>query len=265
MEFNIVNKIDGKFKPIVLLKSDELPEEAICPKPGKGGCAMAFVSQTIAKRKTTAFGRENITCGGVAAGFGWGDGFADEAALEFQATFLSQGEDSAKDREQYLKSLENRPPNVKEMFTKGERIYCDFDTAVDHIKSRPVYDENEYVIFKPIELLGEDEIPHSVVFTLNIIELSAVLQINGSFRSKTAHIMTPQASACQAIGSFTFEQKDSDDPVPVLSPIDFAARAHMKHFIPDDYMCLSMPWKLFLKLDELSKKSVFQTHLWTDW
>ena len=70
MEFNIVNELDGKFKPIVLIKSDERPEDAVIPKDGRGGCIMAFIAQTIAKRKTTAFGRKNITCGGIATGMG---------------------------------------------------------------------------------------------------------------------------------------------------------------------------------------------------
>ena len=36
----------------------------------------------------------------------------------------------------------------------------------------------------------------------------------------------------------------------------------MRHFIPNDYLILSMPWKLFLKLEELSENSVLQTDLW---
>ena len=51
MEFNIINEINGKFNPIVLIKSDEKPDDAIIPKPGRGGCVMAFVSQTIAKNR----------------------------------------------------------------------------------------------------------------------------------------------------------------------------------------------------------------------
>ena len=264
MEFNIVKELNGKFDPIVLIKSDEKPEDAIAPKAGRGGCVMAFVAQTIAKRKMTAFGRENITCGGIATGMGWGDGFNSPEDMEFQATFLSMGEDSAKDKEEYLKKLENRPKNVAEMFREGERIYCDFETALEHIKNRPIYDDKQYVIFKPIEDLNEGEIPDSVIFTLNAMELSAMLQLNGSFRSENACVITPQASACQAIGSFTFQQNGEEIPSPVLSPLDFAARRHMKHFIPKDYMCLSMPWKLFLKLEDLSKKSVFQTDFWTE-
>lgn len=264
MDFNIVKELNGEFDPIVLIKADEKPEDALSPKAGRGGCVMSLVAQTISKRRITAFGRENITCGGVSSGFGWGTGFSDDKSREFQATFLSLGLESAKDEEYFLKRLEQLPEPTQKMFLKGERIFSDFDTAYENIKNRPLYDEGQYVIFKPIEALEEGEIPDSVIFTLNTMELSAVLQLNGSFRAESAHIMTPQASACQAIGAFTFEQADRDNPVPVLSPLDFAARAHMRRMIPDEYMNLSMPWKLFLKLEELSKNSVFQTHFWED-
>uniref|UniRef100_UPI003866AA41 DUF169 domain-containing protein n=1 Tax=Methanobrevibacter sp. TaxID=66852 RepID=UPI003866AA41 len=141
----------------------------------------------------------------------------------------------------------------------GERIYCDFETAKTNIKNRPIYDSEDYVIFKGIENLEDGEIPESVIFTVNPIELTALIQINSSFRTKDSYILTPQAPACQAIGNFVFEQDESDDPKPVLGPIDFAGRSKMKHFIPNDYLTLSMPWKLFLKLEEVSENSVLQT------
>ena len=258
MQSNISKELDMKFPPIVLLKSDSKPEEGKGPKDGKGGCVMSFVAQTIAKRTTTYFGRENITCGGINVGFGWGSGMANEAAIDFQATFLSCGVDSAPDREAYEERLNNMP-RVSDMFRHGERIYTDFETAKQSIKNRPIYDEGEYVIFKGLENLEEGEIPKSVIFTVNPIELTALIQINTSFRLDGAYLLTPQASACQAIGCFTFEQGDSDDPKPVLGPIDFAGRSKMKHFIPNDYLTLSMPWKLFLKLEEVSENSVLQT------
>jgi uncharacterized protein (DUF169 family) len=264
MDCNLAKELNGKFDPIVLIKTDEKPEDALGPKEGRGGCVMSFVAQTIAKRKTTVFGRENITCGGVSAGFGWGTGFKTDEDRQFQATFLSLGLDSAKDKDKFLERLGRLPKPTQEMFMEGERIFSDFDTAYENIKNRPFYDEGQYVVFKPIELLEEGEIPDSVIFTLNTMELSALLQLNSSFRVESAHVMTPQASACQAIGAFTFEQADNDNPVPVLSPLDFAARAHMRRLIPDEYMNISMPWELFLKLEELSKNSVFQTHFWED-
>ena len=262
MQSLIAKELDMKFPPIVLLKTDTKPEDAIGPKTGKGGCVMSFVAQTIAKRKTTYFGREHITCGGISVGFGWGSGMANEDAIDFQATFLSLGVDSAPNREEYEKRLENMAKPTSEMFRHGERIYCDFDTAKAGIKSRPVYDEGEYVIFKGLENLEDGEIPKSVIFTVNPIELTALIQINSSFRDNNASIWTPQASACQAIGNFTFRESESDDPKPVLGPIDFAGRSKMKHFIPNDYLTVSMPWELFLKLEEVGKNSVLQTDLW---
>jgi len=259
MQSKISQELNMKFPPIVLLKSDEKPENATGPK--KGMCVMSFIAQTIAKRKTTYFGREHIGCGGISVGFGWGSGFADEDALDFQATFLSCGVESAPDREKYEKRLEHMPKHASEMFRHGERIYSDFETAKKNIKARPVYDEGQYVIFKGIENLEDGEIPLSVIFTVNPMELTAITQINSSFRDSSACILTPQASACQAIGCFTFKQSESEIPHPILGPIDFAGRSKMKHFIPNEYLTLSMPWKLFLKLEEISDKSVLQTDL----
>ncbi|WP_296803917.1 DUF169 domain-containing protein [uncultured Methanobrevibacter sp.] len=262
MQSNISKELEMKFPPIVLLKSDAKPENAKGPKNENGGCVMSFVAQTIAKRKTTYFGREHITCGGISVGFGWGSGLENEDMIDFQATFLSCGVESAPNREYYEKRLEQMPKHTREMFRHGERIYTDFETAKESIKNRPIYDEGQYVIFKGLENLEDGEIPESVIFTVNPIELTALIQINSSFRLKDSYILTPQASACQAIGCFTFKENESNNPKPVLGPIDFAGRSKMKHFIPNDYLILSMPWKLFLKLEELSENSVLQTDLW---
>lgn len=93
MESHISNQLNGKFKPIVLIKTNEKPENAFGPKNSRGGCVMSFVTQAIAKRKTACYGRENASCGGIFPGFGWGGGFDDESAKEFHATFLSCGVD----------------------------------------------------------------------------------------------------------------------------------------------------------------------------
>ena len=262
MQSNISEVLEMQFPPIALLKSDTKPEDAIGPKGEQGGCVMSFVAQTIAKRKTTYFGREHITCGGIASGFGWGSGLADEDAVDFQATFLSCGVDSSPDKEKYLKRLSQMPKSTQEMFMHGERIFTDFETAKENIKNRPIYDSEDYVIFKGLENLEKGEIPQSVIFTVNPIELTVLTQINSSFRDNTACILTPQASACQAIGNFVFRQDESDNPQPVLGPVDFAGRSKIKHFIPNDYLTLSMPWKLFLKLEEVSENSVLQTDFW---
>ena len=49
MYSNISEKLEMRFPPIAMLKSDTKPEDAKGPKDGKGGCVMSFVAQTIAK------------------------------------------------------------------------------------------------------------------------------------------------------------------------------------------------------------------------
>lgn len=147
------------------------------------------------------------------------------------------------------------------MFSEGERIYKDFETAYENISSRPIYDTEDYVVFKPLEDLENGEIPNSVIFTVDAFELMLLLQLDGSHRSKSNYVCVPQSSACQSIGCFVFEQEEQDDPHMVLEPVDLSVRSHMKHFIPNDYVTLAMPWKLFLKLEEISKNSIFQSSL----
>ena len=259
MQSNISKKLEMEFPPIVMIITNTKPKNAIGPKIGKGGCVMSFVAQSIAKRKITYFGREHIRCGGIVSGFGWGSGLADEDAIDFQASFLSCGVDSAPNKEDYLDKLSRLAKPTQEMIRHGERIFSDFDTAKKNIKNRPIYDSEDYVIFKGLEDLKDGEIPQSVIFTVNPIELTALIQINSSFRDNDACILTPQASACQAIGNFVFREAESDNPNPILGPIDFAGRSKMKHFIPNEYMMVSIPWKLFLKLEEISKNSVLET------
>ena len=49
MQSNIAKEMEFRFPPIVLIKSNTKPENAIGPKEGKGGCVMSFIAQTIAK------------------------------------------------------------------------------------------------------------------------------------------------------------------------------------------------------------------------
>ena len=140
--------------------------------------------------------------------------------------------------------------------------YTDFKTAYENISSRPIYDSEDYVVFKPLEDLDDGEIPESVIFTVKGFELLLLLQLDGSHRSDFNFVCVPQSSACQSIGCFVFKEGESENPHMVLGPVDLAARKYMKHFIPKDYVLLSMPWKLFLKLEQISKNSLFQSHLY---
>ena len=266
MESNIAKELNGKFNPIVLLKTNEKPENAIGPKSNGRGCIMPFIAQVIANRKTAIFSKDKCSCFGAITGFGFGNGFKSEGAgLDNYAAFLSLGKEVAKNQEGYDQFCSNKPSHVREMFEKGERIFSTYENAYNFVSKRDIYDnEEKYVVFKPIEDLKEDEIPSSIIFTVNPLELSALIHLDGSRREDVSYTMTPQASACQAIGNHIFSQSESDNPHATLGLLDLAGRRAMRRWIPDEYLNYSLPWELFLELENLSKTSLFQSTVWKE-
>lgn len=264
MESNIANELNCKFNPIVLIKTDKAPEDAIGPKSARGGCIMAFISKVITSGKTAVFTKETCSCNGGKVALGFGAGFETPEAIENHCCFLACGLDSADDKEKYGEFLSNLPKPTREMFSVGERIFTDYETAKENItKHRPIYNnEEKYVVFKPLEDLEEGEIPSSVIFTVNPLELSALIHLDGSWRSDYAYTITAQSAACQDMGNMVFKQAESDNPRPVLGLSDFAGRKHIRKVIPDEYLTYALTWDLFLKLEEISKKSIFQTPVW---
>lgn len=266
MESNIAKELNGKFKPIVLIKTDKAPEDAIGPKSDKGGCIMAYIARVIVDRKTAVFTKETCPCNGGKVGLGFGPGFENDFALENHFSFLSTGLEGCPNKEQYQTFLNYLPEPTKEMFTHGERVFTDYETAKEHItKHRPIYNNKEkYVVFKPLEDLKEGEVPSSVIFTINPIELAALIHLDGSCRVDNAYTITAQSAACQDIGNIVFKQGESENPRPVLGLSDLAGRRHMRRWIPDEYMTYALTWELFLKLEKLSEDSFLQTKVWEE-
>lgn len=252
MKSNIVSKLNPKFKPVVIIKTDTEPENITGPKTRIGGCSMAYLAKTITERIPTYFSKYNATCAGIATGLGWADEMND-FSIDYQACFLSKGLKSAKNKVEYEKLLESKSDRVKEMFLKGERFYDNYETAYENIKKRPVINNGDYAIFKALEHV-KDEKPDSVIFIADGYELQQLIQLDGSHRSEISSVLTPQASACQSIGCHVFSQKENSKPV--LGFIDPAARRYLKG-IPKEYLSLSMRWDLFMKLGELSYDSLF--------
>lgn len=113
MDSKLVKGLKPKFQPFVVLLSDDLPEDALGPRNGPMGCIMPLIAQVIVNGKT-CFTRKGAHQCGINPGLGFGDGFSNKESMEFQATFLSNGADSAKDKETYLKKcLQKEKDTIK--------------------------------------------------------------------------------------------------------------------------------------------------------
>lgn len=99
--------------------------------------------------------------------------------------------------------------------------------------------------------------PKSVIFTVNPLELTALITLAGSIHDGINMTITPQGSACQMLGAYVFRQAEAETPCAVLGFLDLSARLFTRKIIPDEYFTYAVPWKLFLQLEEEAKDGVF--------
>ncbi len=268
MDSIIAQELNGKFPPIAMLRGDEKPEGALQPKPGQHGCVMPYIARVITEDKTVVFDRETCCCTGGIAGLGFGNKYYDDmpGGADTFAAFFSHGLESAKNPEQYRTVCERMPPHDRNKFEKGERFFPSPERALRWITEfLPVYDFPErYRIFKPLAAVGATETVQAVIFTVNPIELTALVTLDGSMRDGVNYTITPQSSACQMLGTQVFRQMESETPHAVLGLLDLASRIYIRKWIPDEYLTYAVPLKLFHALEEEAKTGVFHSPIWQD-
>jgi hypothetical protein len=269
MENKISSLLGCNFKPIVLIKTDEKPKNAIEPKAhSHGSCLMVYLNKVIFDRKTLVFERDTVSCKGGLTGLGFGNGFNTmDDGIDIYSSFLSTGLRDAKNKQAYQKFCDEKPLAVRNMFEEGERIYTDYDRAYEFTSGKvPIYNNKEkYVVFKPFEDLNDDEVSDSVIFILNPVELSVLIQFDTSLRDEINYTMTPQSSACQSIGIYVFNEAEKDDPHGVLGLLDLAGRRVMNEPIKSQYFTYAVPWKLYQKYLDNAEYSYLDGPVWKNY
>ena len=267
MESKILKKLKPSFETVVLLRSNEKPANATQAKKDKYYCVMSMFAQAVTKGKTVVFDRETYGCPGACAGLGFGTAY-DKAmgGLETFSAFFAKGLEDAVDKEKYKAFADKMNPHVSRKLIKGERFHCSKEKALKWIsKDLPIYDFPEkYRIIKPLKELTEKETPESVIFTVDPIQLTALMTLAGSIREGINDTVTPQGAACQMIGAYVFKEAQSHDPRAVLGMIDLAARKNVRKILPDNVLTYAVPWKLFLALEKEAVEGIFESPLWID-
>ncbi|MDU9376165.1 hypothetical protein McpSp1_07570 [Methanocorpusculaceae archaeon Sp1] len=270
MDSNIANELGSRFHPVVFLRTDTKPENAMQPRAGmKSGCVMPYFAQAAVKGRTAVFDRDTFLCAGASSGLCFGRAYDRwlPGGIDTFAAFFSHGLASAKDPELYEKVISFMPEKRQEMFRTGECMHYSQEIARKFIEEQmPNYDLPEkYAVYKPLAELKDDEVPLSVIFTVNPVQMSALMHLAGALPDGNGMACTSRASACQAIGSEVVRQGEKDVPNAVLGLTDLAGRLHSRNLIPNEYLTYAVPWKMFLAMDASAKEnSIFQSHVWKE-
>ncbi|MFL0266894.1 DUF169 domain-containing protein [Candidatus Clostridium radicumherbarum] len=235
MESSLVKSLGLNYEPVAVILSNEKPEGALQGKEGQRSCTIPlFIA--AAKGKIAVFERKTVTCNGGKTGFGFGQFPNYPNGIEY---FLTVGKEGKFEGEGYMKNPE---------------------LGDDFVKCLPITDiPYEYVIFKPLSKVDiTKEKPEIIVFYVNTDQLSALTVLANYYRPGYENVVIPFASGCQSIFLLPYDEAKKDNPRAVIGLIDITVRP----MIEPDMLSFSVPYKMFLDMEENVEGSFLKKHLW---
>lgn len=267
MKSKIAHAIKLPHEPVAILWSDRLPEGASMFKEKTWGCVL-WLMASAAKGKVAACTRENFGCFGGGTGVGFGDQSENfPGGRECFCHFLSSGNAGTPQGEAVAEKIK---PFVAtefiEDFLLGERYLKSPQEVREFIDILPTREvPTKYVVFKPLSLLdAELETPVSIVFFSDPDQFSALGVLANYSYPGNQNVIFPFAAGCQAIGIYSYQQAESETPKAIAGPMDLSARRFLRQRFTENIMSMSLPWKMFLTMEENVTGSFLERHTWSE-
>ncbi len=251
MQSKIAKAIEMKYTPVVLLLTDEKPEGALQFKENLWGCVAAMLNGA-ARGKTAVFDRKTFGCGGGAVGLGFGnyDGRIP-GGIEY---FLSTGNQEFCSTEMGKNIVRNMPA-----LEHGEGYKKTPELARKFVESLPIRDIPEkYVVLKPLDKVTDNEEPKSVIFLVNVDQLSALNVLANYARETNDNVVMQFGAGCHQIGIIPLREGESDQPRAVVGLTDISVRKSFEK----DMLSFTVPYKMFLEMESNVEGSFLDRDVW---
>ena len=265
MQSKIARAVKLPHEPVAILWSDEPPDDAIMFREKSWGCTLWLMAQA-ARGKVAACGRHNFGCFGGGTGIGFGDQYVNfPGGVECFCRFLSNGNAGSAQGEAVAEGMQQfSAPAFIEEFLQGERYLKDPAAVRAFIREIPIRDiPAKYVVYKPLGRVELDrEQPVCVVFFSDPDRFSALGVLANYCFAGNENVLLPFAAGCQAIGLYTYREAEKEHPKAVAGPMDLTARLYLRNQFGEDVMSMSLPWKMFVEMEENVPGSFLERHTW---
>jgi hypothetical protein len=122
---------------------------------------------------------------------------------------------------------------------------------------------SEYVLLKPLGLAdAEKDDIKNVTFFVDPDQLSALVILANYLEPELENVSVPWAAGCQVIGIFGYRELEREHPRALIGLMDISARLTTRASLGPDVHSFTIPWPLFLKMDENVDGSFFQRRTW---
>ena len=233
MESKIKKLIKLENNPVVVIQADTLPEKVLQFKAGKWGCVIAMLA-AAANGQIAAFSSETATCVGGRAGLGFA-----KYPLGWIEYFLSCGSENVTRCEHYKKN-----PEIARAFIENVS-----NAAVEKIPAR-----KNFLIFKPLELLAENETPEVIIFLVNADQISGLVTLANYDSPQNDAVKILFGAGCAQIFLYPATGKN----FCYVGLTDPSARK----FIDKNLLAFSLCYEKFLQLENLAEESFLNYEAW---
>ena len=245
MKSRIAESIKLKGHPVAGILSDKEPDDGIKFKENIWGCVASMLSASASKGKTAFFDRKTYGCVGGGVGLGFGNTY-EGFPIEY---ILSTGKKESVDGTRRTRKL-----------GEGEHYIKTPELARKFVECLPMRNvKEEFVIFKPLDLVKQDEKPESVVFFVSPDQLSALVVLSNYGRDKRDNVIAPWAAACQSV-LFSYSEGEKEEPRAIIGFFDLAARKH----VDKNVLSFTIPYKMFLEMEGNVAGSFLELEEWKE-
>jgi len=245
MDSKLIDALKLKMQPVAVILSNEKPEDGLHFKDNRmGGCVGAMMVAASKKNRVAYFDRNSYSCPGGGTGLGFGDQYG-----QFPIDcLLSTGN----------KEVAAQMGRAGAIMEEGERFYKTPELARNWVNAIPMTDvDAEYVLFKPWNLLTEEDKPEMIQFFVNADQLSALVVMADYNRGVAHSTISPFAAACQSL-LFGYEEAKKENPRGIIGFFDIAQRM----VIDRDLLTFTAPYVLFKEMESYVEDSFLRTHAW---
>jgi uncharacterized protein (DUF169 family) len=245
MNSQLLKALKLKMQPVTIILTDDKPKDGLHFKEGSiGGCVAAMLVTASRKNRMAFFDRKSFGCPGGGIGLGFGDRYG-----KFPIDcLLSTGD----------KAMAAQMGRTGSVMAEGERFYKNPETARRWVDSLPMIDvPTKYVVFKPWELVTEQDKPKLIVLFANADQLSALVVMADYNRGTNQSVIAPFGAACQSI-LFGYAEAKKENPRGVIGFFDISQRSTVDR----DILTFTVSFKMFQEMEADMEGSFLEMNAW---